>query len=83
MIELARHHSPSCAVAPFLIQRLSDEKNVTDEFLKLVGCQDEDSSITAARWSKFFRGMAVKINVSDSGIKTGLHMAVDAVRQHT
>ena len=83
LIELARHHSPPCAALPFLIQRVSDDKNVTDEFLKLVGCQDEDSYITSAKWSNFFRKMAVKMDVSDSDSERSLHMAIDAVRQHT
>ena len=85
VIEFARHHRPPCSVMPFLIEQVSEEANVKDEFLKLVGCKNEHSIVTAARWSKFFRSMAVNMNVIDSkGEQTMSHnMAIDAVRQHT
>ena len=86
LIELGQYHSPPCPVVSFVSDRVSDDENVTDEFLKLVGCQQEPSAVTAARWSEFLRGMAIEMDVSDSHgeRKMSHHMAVDAVRQqHT
>ena len=73
-----------CTLLSILVQRLSEEKLVIDEFLKLIGCKDEDATVTAAKWSKFLRTMAVKMNVSDLGGKNsmGHHMTFDAVTPH-
>ena len=65
-----------------------NQKIVIEEFDKLLGCQKpdlakEDAAITAKRWSRFLKKMAIQMNVKNSlGRDHAGHMAIDAVR-HT
>lgn len=68
-----------CRVSPTLLNKVSRNKVVEDEFLRLLGCKDEPSAQTAARWSGFFRQMAVQMNLTNSEGESHLsHMVIDA-----
>ena len=87
VIELMRHRIDDlmgglhCTVITALISQIQN-KDIQDEFLRVLGCKGEPSAKTAARWSGFLQGMAVKMNLTNSEGESRMgHMAIDAVRQ--
>ena len=62
---------------------VSKQQVVVDEVRRLLGCEEEHSAITAARWSEFLRHMAVSMDMtlSDGETEVGQHMTIDAVMQ--
>ena len=86
VIELARQRIDDsmdglhCEVSPIIIDQVTTNKVVKNEFLKLLGCKGEPAAETAARWSGAFQDMAVKMKLTDSqGGSTMKNMVFDAV----
>ena len=70
-----------CQVSPTIVSKVFNQKRITDEFLSLLGCTDELSGETAARWSEWLRELAVKMKLTSSAGQSRMgHMVIDAVR---
>ena len=71
-----------CRVSPTVVNDVFNQKSVTDEFLSLLGCTDELSGETAARWSGWLRELAIKMKLTSSAGQSRMgHMVIDAVRR--
>ena len=70
-----------CRISSTLISQVFKQKRVQDESLSLVGCNEtEPSRITAERWSRWLRDMAVKMKLTPSTRASRMsNMAIDAV----